>query len=101
MGKLVRDRIPEIMRARGIEPDTRVLEEPEYLHSLFDKLMEEAEELRSADPSDRPEEAADVYEVLLAIATTMGLTMADIAVAAEDKRRQRGGFADRVWLERW
>lgn len=92
MGKLVRDRIPEIMRAKGLEPDTRVLDEQEYLMSLFDKLLEEADELRHAAPAQRLEEAADVYEVLRAITTAMNATVADVVAAAEDKRRDRGGF---------
>ena len=78
MGKLVRDRVPEIMRADGREPDTPELDEQEYLRSLFDKLSEEAGELRDADPEHRLEEAADVYEVLLAIADSIGTTMEQV-----------------------
>jgi predicted house-cleaning noncanonical NTP pyrophosphatase (MazG superfamily) len=37
VGKLVRDRIPDIIRARGGAPQTRVLDDSEYLSSLFDK----------------------------------------------------------------
>ena len=101
MGKLVRDRIPEIMRAKGLEPETRVLDESEYLQSLFAKLLEEAGELRDADVDKRLEEAADVYEVLLATLAALGVTMDDLTRTAEDKRVERGGFADRIWLERW
>ena len=101
MGKLVRDRIPEIMRADGREPDVRVMDDQEYLASLFDKLLEEAEELRQAPPEQRMEEAADVYEVLCAIAASLGIDIDGVRAGADQKRRDRGGFSARIWLERW
>lgn len=101
MGKLVRDRIPEIMHANGLEPEIRVLDEPQYLDSLMEKLVEEADELRDAEPESRFEELADVYEVLLAILDHLGVEMDEIAGIAARKRAQRGGFAERIWLERW
>ena len=45
--KLVRDRIPEIIRGAGKEPVTRVLDEKEYLHELIKKLKEEVAEFES------------------------------------------------------
>ncbi len=101
MGKLVRDRIPDIMRADGSKPDTRILAGPEYLDSLFHKLLEEADELRAAPVESRIEEAADVYEVLLAIADTIGSSIGEIQETADRKRAERGGFEARIWLERW
>ena len=101
MGKLVRDRIPEIMRAAGKTPDTRILDQPEYLTSLLDKLVEEAEELRAAAPGHRPKEAADVYEVLTAITATIGTGMPDVERAAAVKAQERGRFDQRIWLEDW
>ncbi len=100
-GKLVRDRIPEIIRADGREPDMRVLGQAEYVSSLFDKLVEEAEELRSARGEDRPEEAADVYEVLVTLTTHLGMTLDNLARLAERKRTERGGFERRIWLDSW
>jgi predicted house-cleaning noncanonical NTP pyrophosphatase (MazG superfamily) len=99
MGKLVRDRIPAIMRAAGREPRTRVLGRSEYIRSLLDKLVEEAQELKSAAPQSRMEEAADVYEVLLAITTATGTTMEAVQAEADRKRAERGGFSERIWLE--
>ena len=101
MGKLVRDLVPELMRSRGLEPATATVSGVELLEALLEKLLEEAQELRSASPLERLEEAADVYEVLLAIAEREGWTLADIQAAAERKRHARGGFANGVWLERW
>lgn len=101
MGKLVRDRIPEIMRAKELDPETRVLGMDEYWAALLDKLDEEAGELREASPEDRLEEAADVYEVLTAITSAIGFSVAELQEAADLKREARGGFEERIWLDRW
>ncbi|QIK76169.1 nucleoside triphosphate pyrophosphohydrolase [Nocardioides piscis] len=101
MGKLVRDKIPEIIRASGTDPDCRVLEADEYLPSLFAKLFEESEELRAAPRAHQLDELADVYEVLRALAAATNHSMSDIELAAQRKRAERGGFEDRIWLERW
>jgi predicted house-cleaning noncanonical NTP pyrophosphatase (MazG superfamily) len=70
VGKLVRDKIPNLILAAGEQPSTSVLDDDSYAAALLDKLIEEAQELREADPKDRLEEAADVYEVLLAVAAS-------------------------------
>ena len=60
--KLVRDRVPEIMRSRGSEVWSKTLEHGEYLHRLSQKLVEEAEEVVSSTPDGVLEELADVLE---------------------------------------
>lgn len=99
MGKLVRDRIPEIIEAEGDTPDFRVLDESGYEAALPDKLAEEAAELRDATPDGRLEEAADVYEVLLVVADHLGVNLDDVAKRADAKRAERGAFERRLWLE--
>lgn len=102
MGKLVRDRIPEVIEARGGSAVSRVLQDDDaYRAALLDKLVEECEELRDAPPEALLDEAADVYEVLLAIGVSQGWTSEQVARRAEEKRAERGGFAGRVWLDSW
>lgn len=64
MGKLVRDRIPEIVAAEGGQQNVRVLDDDEYARALLDKLVEEVNELRAVTDSVTLEEAADVYEAV-------------------------------------
>ena len=90
-----RDGTPHHQRERRQEP------REEYLASLLDKLLEEAQELRDASPEQRLEEAADVYEVLRGLGSALGFSMDDVVKAARVKREERGGFEQRVWLERW
>ncbi len=100
VGKLVRDRIPDLIRARGAEPTIRLLDEADYDAALRAKLIEEAQELQAAaNPSELLAEAADVYEVLLALGDRIGVDLDAIAEAARHKRAERGAFHDRIWLE--
>ena len=59
--KLVRDRIPEIIREAGKVPVTRIVtEEAELRQRLIDKLAEERQEYRGAGSG---EEIADILEM--------------------------------------
>lgn len=97
-GKLVRDGIPDIMRASGVEPIVHTLQEPEVLDALFAKLAEEAEELRSAPDAERLEELADLFEVVRAIANHLGIELQAVEREAARKRHERGGFSKGLWL---
>jgi predicted house-cleaning noncanonical NTP pyrophosphatase (MazG superfamily) len=99
MGKLVRDRIPDLIRASGREPSIRVLDGEEYRRALHAKLTEESRELQSAAESDRLEEMADVLEVLLALGELDGVGLEEVAERAAEKKLDRGGFSARIWLE--
>lgn len=61
MGKLVRDRIPEIIKNDGKMPIMEILSDEEYLKELDKKLSEEVAEYQ-ADKSI--EEMADILEVV-------------------------------------
>lgn len=94
--KLVRDRIPEIMRAHGRAPRTRIASPEERLSWLLAKLREE-----TAEVVDTPciEECADVLEVVLAIASELGYAEAQLRQVAAEKAEQRGGFGGGILLE--
>lgn len=98
MGKLVRDRIPEIIRAGGGDPVVTVLGDADYREALLEKLFEEAAELREASAAGVAEEIADVLEVLRAVAHVHGYEWWDIEKIAEVKRTERGAFLERLHL---
>ena len=93
-GKLVRDKIPEIIRADGKKPITRTLTTEEYLEELDRKLNEEIAEYQ-ADKS--LEEMADVLEVLFAICEARGHSVEELMEVREAKREKRGGFEERIF----
>ncbi len=95
-GKLVRDKIPEIIEADGKKPRIRILDQEEYLKELDRKLNEEVAEYQ-ADHS--LEELADTLEVLLAIAGARGYSFEELMKLREEKKDKRGGFSKRIfWM---
>ena len=100
MGKLVRDKIPDIIRASGRTPHVTTLAAGSYRAALRKKLREEVDELIAATATHALiEEAADVLEVLTAIAADHGVSLASIVDVAQRKRAETGGFDMRLWLD--
>ncbi|WP_331740607.1 nucleoside triphosphate pyrophosphohydrolase (plasmid) [Streptomyces sp. NBC_00015] len=95
-GKLVRDRIPQIIREGGAEPVTYVAGPEEYRNRLRDKLGEEVTEFLEADDVRAPEELADVLEVVHALAAVLGVDVGQLEKIRESKASERGGFEDRI-----
>ena len=95
-GKLVRDRIPQIIREDGAEPVTYIAGPEEYRNRLRDKLGEEVAEFLEADDAKAPEELADVLEVVHALAAVLGVDVGQLEKIREVKASERGGFADRI-----
>lgn len=93
-GKLVRDKIPQIIRSKGQEPIIYTADTEEYCIRLRDKLREEVEEYLASD-NDR-EELADILEVLYALARQAGTDQQELEKLRAAKAEKRGGFADRI-----
>lgn len=96
-GKLVRDRIPEIIRAAGKEALCRAAEEAEYRDLLRKKLQEETYNYLS---TGNPREIADIVEVLKAILAVEGISREQLERQMAEKTAVRGGFLNRMVLER-
>ncbi len=89
--KLVRDKIPEILDAKGILYEKRIASLEEYKTALIQKLLEEATEFAEAGS---PEELADVMEVVVALRELPEFaTVEELRIA---KREERGGFGGRI-----
>ncbi len=96
MGKLVRDKIPQIIQADGKSPIIRTLSEEDYLKELDKKLNEEVAEYQ-ADKSI--EEMADVLEVLYAICEARGHSLEELEQVRKEKSDKRGAFKERIYWE--
>lgn len=96
--KLVRDRIPEIIRNEGRACEVTVMPLDAYQKALLEKLVEEAREAEEATPDALVSELADILEVVDAIAATFGLERAAILAEQQVRRLQRGGFDERLQL---
>ena len=98
--KLVRDKIPEIIKLDGKSPITRVLNEEEYKYALKKKILEEALEVSESNDSNELEELADILEVIMALIKIDGKELKDILEIAKTKHEKRGGFEDKIYLEK-
>lgn len=96
--KLIRDRLPAIMRAQGLQVFDRRLNDAEFIAALKDKLLEEAQEVGAATSlADLIDELADVMEVIAALADASGVPLQAVEERRQAKRAERGGFAERVY----
>ncbi len=95
-GKLVRDRIPEIITAASQTPVVRTLSPDAYRSALVVKLREELDEFVA---SQDVAELVDLVEVIQAIVEERDLEWDEFETLRARKRLERGGFRDHVWLE--
>ena len=94
-GKLVRDRIPQIILESGRMPVTHRLGREEYLAELRAKLTEEVEEFLA---SGEAEELADIREVVDALSDLL-YSREKVARLQERKRERNGAFRERIYLD--
>ena len=94
--KLVRDKIPDIIRTDGRTCLCETLTQEEYLHCLNEKLNEELAEYQE---SKSLEELADLLEVMMAIVKARGYTWKHLTELCQKKREARGGFDKRILLK--
>lgn len=98
--KLVRDKIPEIIKNNNEEPIIKMLSKEEYIKELEKKLLEECNEVLEAKGNDRLEELADVLEIISELAKTENSSLEKIIEISNKKRIKRGGFENKIFLEK-
>jgi predicted house-cleaning noncanonical NTP pyrophosphatase (MazG superfamily) len=95
--KLVRDKIPEIIKSMGEKCSCHVASDEEYWLKLKEKLKEECEELCSGENYE--EELADILEVINVICDYKNISLSDVEVLRKSKAGKRGGFKNKIILE--
>lgn len=97
--KLIRDKIPEIVKAAGWIPTARVLKKSEFLNAVKKKVLEEAGELiQSKDKKGIINEIVDIQELLDVLITEIKMTKLAVKKLQTAKRKKRGGFKKRLFL---
>jgi predicted house-cleaning noncanonical NTP pyrophosphatase (MazG superfamily) len=94
--KLVRDRIPEIIGARGATAITHVADAEEYRLKLREKLQEEVAEFLADEAAG---EIADIQEVLFALADDLGISKEELETIRLKKVEERGAFREKIILD--
>ena len=98
--KLVRDKIPEIIKNNNEEPITRILNDIDYKKELENKLYEEYQEVLEATGKDRLEELADMLEIISPLAKLENSTLNNVIEIANKKVLKRGSFENKIYLEK-
>lgn len=96
--KLVRDKVPDIMREHGAKPVTLRIHPDSMQLYLNKKLEEEVQEYLT--DGNRVEELVDVMTVLLAILEVKGVSLYDFMRLYSKKLEKKGGFRKGIYLER-
>lgn len=91
-GRVVRDRIPQLVKEAGHDVTFRRLTDDEKPRFLKQKVANEAQELLGAGMGDEKEEVGDVLEALEAFILARGFDRDDLRRVKEAKRKRRGGF---------
>ncbi len=94
--KLVRDKIPEIIKESGKTCEIEILSDEAYLEMLDKKLDEELSEYHE---SKSLEELADLLEVLKAVALARGFSVEELYHVCDEKKKARGGFEKKILLK--
>ncbi|MBB6452568.1 putative house-cleaning noncanonical NTP pyrophosphatase (MazG superfamily) [Salirhabdus euzebyi] len=97
--KLVRDKIPDIIKDTGKKLNTRILSDQEYILELKNKTQEELQEYLNANNNeDALEELADLLELIHALAKVHGSSIEEVDKLRRTKTEKRGAFDDKVFL---
>jgi len=94
--KLVRDKIPEIIRNKGGIPITHIADDAEYWQKLKEKLQEEFNEFMEAE---NIEEMADILEVIDAISDYKEFDKEELQMIKDKKADKRGKFKEKIILD--
>ena len=94
--KLVRDKIPDIIKSNGEKCQIEILDDVKYLEELQKKLDEEVAEYHK---DQTVEELADIVEVVYAIAATMGYSNYEFEMLRFVKKVDKGGFEEKIFLK--
>jgi predicted house-cleaning noncanonical NTP pyrophosphatase (MazG superfamily) len=94
--KLVRDKIPEIIKNKRAVPITHIASDDEYWQKLKEKLQEEIDEFMK---DSNEEELADILEVIYAICDYKKINKKELELLRKKKAEERGGFKDKIILD--
>ena len=93
--KAVRDKIPEIIKKDGYTCNVKTLSDEKFLVEIEKKLSEEIVEYQN---DKKPEELADIIEVIYRIAKLKGISKEELEKIRVKKIEERGGFEKNLFL---
>ncbi len=98
--KIVRDKIPDIIAARGAKVEHRIMPVDDFARLLRQKMVEESQEVVDAKTyEEMVAELGDVLDVIAALQHVVGIPDDMLVEARQKKNAERGGFEKRIFLE--
>lgn len=94
--KLVRDKIPEIIKHKKEISITHIASDNEYWQKLKEKLQEEVNEFMK---HGNEEELADILEVIYAIGDYQKIDKQKLEQLRKKKAEEKGEFKDKIILD--
>ena len=102
IGELVRDSIPDLLRAENQQCEVAPMPPDEYLSKLKDLLLKKSASAADALSRDFRAEVADLYDILDCFLAAYQIDPSAVEYERLWKRENLGGFDKRlklVWLE--
>lgn len=97
--KLCRDKVPEIIQAKGFECDVREVDHDEYKREIVRKIFEEASGVSNhSGRTSLIKELADLMVTIDAVKKEFGVTAEELDEAVEKSIEEKGGYEDRLYL---
>ncbi len=93
--KAIRDKIPEIIEAKGLRCQYKTLNDEEFLFHLEKKLEEK---IREYYQTKNIEELTDLLEVIYRIIELRGVSLSEINEMRAKKNLERGSFSKNLFL---
>ncbi len=93
--KAIRDNIPEIIQKSGKSCNVKILPDEQFLVEIEKKLSEEIAEYQN---DKKPEELADILEVIYKIAQLKGISEEELEKIRIKKLEERGRFEKNLFL---
>lgn len=98
--KLIRDKIPQIIKENKGAPKISRLSQRAFVQELKKKLIEESLELQKAkNKKEFLNELADVLEVLRNLARVKKISWQAVEAKRKVKNKERGGFSKQLFLK--
>jgi predicted house-cleaning noncanonical NTP pyrophosphatase (MazG superfamily) len=97
--KLVRDKIVQHQIDSGAKPHYHRLDSSRHKAELIKKIIEEAQEISSANQENIAGEIADVQQAVDDLKAKLGLSDVDIAKAQKAKNDKNGSFKNGIFVD--
>ena len=98
--KLVRDKIPEIIKGNGEKPITRILYNEEYKIELEKNYMRNIKKFWKQLMLIEIKELADMLETIKYLAKIENSTLSKVFTIAKEKSIKRRTFENKIFLEK-